>query len=76
MTKEEEEEAKLDEVVELLKPIVQKIESSVPTTKFHYGSYAAILSQMKDPQQRKNLAACLVIAGANKNGITWALKFC
>lgn len=72
MTKEEAQK-KIDEVVELLKPIVEKIESSPATTKDHYGNYAAILGTAA-PGTKEKLAACLIKAGANQNGVAWALK--
>lgn len=65
----------IDQVVEMLKPVVAKIEGGLETTKNHYGSYMAVLSQAgQDKQMQKKMAACLIKAGANQDGVANALK--
>lgn len=66
--------AAIDGVIETLRPLVAKIESGPQMTKNHYSHYMAILSQATDIDSRKKLAACLVKAGANIEGIADALK--
>lgn len=66
----------LTKIVEDIKPIVAKIEKLPPTTRNHYGDYMAVLSQTEEPRIRKRLAAILVIAGANEQGVADALKLC
>lgn len=63
----------LQEALNLIKPIVVRIESSLPTTKDHYGDYMGILATAKNPEERKKMAMVLIIAGANKNGVLAAL---
>jgi RNA binding exosome subunit len=75
MTAEEQKKA-LNEALELVKPIVKRIEASIPSTKNHYGDYMAVLSMDKDPMQMKKMAALLILAGANKEGVSAALKLC
>jgi hypothetical protein len=60
--------------VDELKGQIKQIETSVPTTKNHYGQYMAILSQGKTPQQRKVTAMTLIVLGANKQGVLDALN--
>ena len=72
----EEAEKSLKQVIEELKPIVAKIEAGYQTTKGHYAQYMGVLSVYKEPSARKNLAACLILAGANKEGVRDALKIC
>jgi hypothetical protein len=64
----------LAEAVELVKPIVAKIENSPAATKNHYSDYMVCLSTGKGPLEMKRLAALLILAGANKEGVTDALK--
>ena len=64
----------ITEAIEIMKPIVQKIEKGVPTTKDNYGAYMAVLAQAKDHQTRLHLSAILIFAGANKNVVVAALK--
>ncbi len=70
----EQAQAALNSVIETLRPIVKKIEDSPAATKNHYGEYMAILSGAP-LKNRKSLAACLIKAGANEDGIVDALKF-
>lgn len=63
----------ISQVVEALTPIVAKIEKSFPSTQNHYGDYLGILG-MAQPSERKKLAAVLVKAGANLEGVRSALE--
>ena len=58
------------------RPQVLKIETSIPTTKNHYGRYMELLCQMAKGD--KNLAMvfslAMIKAGANREGIKSALK--
>lgn len=64
---------KINEVISLITPIVAKIEARPATTKNHYGDYLAILG-MAGVNERKSLAAVLVKAGANFEGVQAALN--
>ena len=65
----------IDSIADDLKPDVQAIESSVKTTKDHYGRYLSILTTFKDKGDNFVLivANSLIKAGANKAGVTSAL---
>lgn len=47
--------------------VVNEIESRMPTTQNHYGSYLSLATT-------KNAAVYLILAGANRNGVIAALK--
>lgn len=70
------EEAKkfIDEAVEAAKPIVFKIESRPPSTKDYYAEYMGVLARVDDKRARQRLAAILIKAGANQNGVLTALS--
>ncbi len=70
----EQAQAAIEGVIETLKPIVKKIEGGPQLTKNHYGQYMGILGMANDTEAREKLAACLVKAGANIEGIASALK--
>lgn len=74
LTTKEEASAAFQAIVEELKPIVKKIEASIPTTRDHYGSYMQVLSEAPDLSTKKLMAAALIKAGANEGGVAWALK--
>ena len=59
--------------VNLLKPLVQIIEQSPPQTKDHYAKYMVMLAEAPTPELKKKLAAVLISAGANKEGVISAL---
>lgn len=62
-------------VVDALKARVAQIETSVATTRNHYGDYMGIIMQFADDTgQRTLLAKALVLAGANEQGVADALK--
>jgi hypothetical protein len=51
------------------KPEVEKIESSIATTKDHYADYMVIISIGKTETAQKLIALALLQAGANQDGI-------
>ena len=63
----------LEELIADLKPQVAQIEQSITTTKGHYGRYMAILARYPK-EYRKTLALLLLKAGANYEGLKWALR--
>ena len=63
----------LNEVVAEMKPIVQSIEGSLALTKGHYNEYMKVLASA-EKQHRLVAAYCLIQAGADKYGVSWALK--
>lgn len=73
-------EAWVAEMTEAVKPMVQRIEASLPVTKYHYGEYMAGLSRMGEATGRPGPSAyalcamAFVRAGANKQGVAHALK--
>ena len=62
-----------NEYVDSIKADVTKIESSMPTTRGHYGEYMALLSKFP-AENRKSLATMLFVLGANQQGLGDALK--
>ncbi len=71
---EVEKQAKVDEfingMVEDIRPEVVRIESSVETTKGHYGNYMSLLSSLsKDKNVLRLIAMALIKAGANREGV-------
>ena len=63
-----------DDLVPDVIDIVTEIENSAPTTQDHYGRYMAVLSTIDDKLSRLVTALAMSKAGANKAGISWALK--
>lgn len=59
--------------VDDLEKAVKDIESSVPTTKHHYGKYMAILEKFPRSQWRE-ITALLVFLGANREGLISAVQ--
>ena len=61
-----------------LRPQVQKIESSFPTTKGHYGAYMHLISTLSNgnPGAAGVVVHALIVAGANEFGVKSALKIC
>jgi hypothetical protein len=57
-------------------PAVQDIEKSIKTTQNHYGRYASVISQLAKGDKNKSFfyGACLIEAGANRQGVIDALK--
>lgn len=70
--KEKIKEALGKEMMEELISTINKIETSTPTTKDHYGAYMQILSRFgKDKLLMANL---LILLGANREGVKAAAK--
>lgn len=63
----------IKEAVEIIRPLVEKIEHSVPMTKYHYAKYLEILFRVPK-QNRAIFCSILLIAGANKEGVAYAMK--
>ncbi len=63
----------IDEAVEIIKPLVVKIERGVQLTKYHYAKYVEMLSRVPSTQRQ---VFCLVLlkAGANKEGVEYAYR--
>jgi hypothetical protein len=62
-----------------LRPTVAKIESSIPTTRGHYGRYGSLLSQLSNGNATSAaiLVLALIEAGANAQGAKDGFKtFC
>lgn len=59
-----------------LQPAVASIESSLATTKDHYGDYMHALSRLSNGSafQAQVAALALIQAGANRNGVLSALR--
>lgn len=65
----------VDSIVETVKPAVEAIEASTPTTRGHYARYMALFSQFADTrEQAAILAAAFKKAGANAQGVDDALR--
>lgn len=67
--------ALFDGIKDELEAMVQNIESKLPTTQDHYGSYMGLITSMHDDTrlQKPVIAELLIKAGGNQNGITNAL---
>lgn len=71
----------LDQLSEIVAPIVQHIEQSTPTTKNHYGDYITAITRVADmlpanqtPSLFLAIGVALQRAGANKAGVLSALR--
>ena len=54
---------------------IKRIETSVPTTKDHYGDYMAALSGM-NKETKYDAANLMLYLGANQEGLKNALRLC
>jgi hypothetical protein len=72
ITKEKAKQA-IDKAVQEMKPLVESLEAMPATTKDHYGNYMRLLSDIPK-ERRKVFAMILIKAGANYNGVAWALR--
>ena len=62
-------------LAEDLKPEVVKIEKKFATTKNRYGDYMALISAVaKDERTAKLIVLALIEAGANREGVTDAMR--
>jgi hypothetical protein len=62
-------------LADTLRPAVEDIEASVPTTRGHYGTYMGLFSRFAaDVGQGRILAAALIKAGANERSVNDALR--
>ena len=60
------------DISETLKPLLDDIHASYPTTQNYYGDYLRLLSYK--PEKAKIIALALLFAGANPQGIEAAMK--
>lgn len=77
MTQEEKYKATARSMAEELKPEVLKIEGGIKTTQNNYGRYMSLILQLTEtiPQSSYEFwALTLIYAGANKRGVTDALR--
>jgi hypothetical protein len=72
----EQQKTLIDGLAEDLRPVVEEIESGIATTQNNYGRYGALLSQLSkgNKQVACVIAIALCQAGANREGVAWALK--
>jgi RNA binding exosome subunit len=65
----------INKLADQLREVVVEIEAGVLTTRGHYGTYMGIISKFTDDKgQAHILGEALIKAGANKQGVTDALK--
>lgn len=66
----------IKEIAENVKPLLDDIHSQQPTTKDYYAEYMSILSKLgnNNAGKIKLLAISMLYAGANVNGIEYAVK--
>ena len=65
----------ITELASDFKPSVKKIETSIKTTQDHYGDYMGLLSTLaKTKQHAQIFALALIEAGANRNGVSSAMR--
>jgi hypothetical protein len=73
----EKQEALVNELAADFRPLVAKIESSIATTRHHYGRYGQILAQFSKGD--RTVAGVLILAleraGANPQGVRDGLRF-
>lgn len=65
---------RLDSITAAVKPYVDAIEQSVPTTRGHYGDYLDIISRSETYPVQWLIARALKEAGANAQGVNDALN--
>jgi hypothetical protein len=69
----------LDELATKLKPTVDAVEASLPTTRHHYGDYLSVITtiaakQGDSKQVKLAIGIALQRAGADKQGVYHALR--
>lgn len=66
----------VNDIVELIREDVQRIERKTATTRSHYGDYMAIITSFADgnPIKAKVIALACIKAGGNRQGVFDALK--
>ena len=66
----------IERTVNELSSVVDKIENEkFPTTQNHYGDYMGIIQRLGETKnQRATIAVCLILAGANEQGVISAFK--
>lgn len=82
MTSQQDLDSMLNQMAVILKPVVDHIEASTPTTKDHYGEYMSAIQVVverlgeseRKPATYLGVAVAFQRAGANKNGLHSALR--
>lgn len=71
----------LNQLSEIVAPIVTQIEQSTPTTANHYGDYITAITRIADmlpmnktPSLYLGIGVAMQRAGANRNGVQSALR--
>ncbi len=64
----------VQEVLDALTEFVARVEASVATTRNHYGDYMGVIMTPETMEERRAIAKCLILVGANKQGVADALK--
>ncbi len=64
----------IDLIADALRPSIAEVEASIPATKGHYGFYLGLISRYNGTRdQAVLLARALVKAGANRQGVRYAM---
>jgi len=71
-----EQKALITELANDVRPEVEKIEKRIATTKDHYGDYMSLLSHFTSRGKAMLVVMGMACkeAGANSNGVDWAVK--
>jgi len=71
-----EQKALITELANDVRPEVEKIEKRIATTKDHYGDYMSLLSHFQDKGKMMVVVMAMACkeAGANPNGVNWAVR--
>lgn len=67
----------IDQLADDLRDSVKEIEKSIPSTQNNYGRYMALLGQLSGNNRKTAsiLAAAMIRAGANTQGVRDAMQF-
>ncbi len=68
----EEQQQAIKDIAETLKPLLDSIHDSQPTTKYYYGEYMSVLARF--PKQKKLIFLAMLYSGCNPNGLKQALN--
>jgi hypothetical protein len=67
----QEQQQAIKDIVETLKPLIDNIHSSQPTTKYYYGEYLSVLARF--PKQKKLIFLAMLYSGCNPDGLKHAI---
>lgn len=75
MTDKEKFDAMVADLAIDLKPMVEKIEAGLPTTRGNYGRYMGLIQQLghSDKRTEQVIALSLIAAGADRRGVSDAV---